>query len=173
VLSMGGFFTLMAVGLASRLPAAMQSGLTALGVHSAAAQTISRTPPVGTLFAAFLGDNPIAQLMRSVDPAQLRAGGGADVATLTGRTFFPHLIADAFHHGLVVAFSASIALLAIAVVASALRGSRYVHAEEPREPHQSVLQATVREAAAVESPNLPGADLAYEQAVHQQPSASR
>ena len=171
VLSMGGFFTLMAVGLASRLPAAMQSGLTALGVNSAAAHTISSTPPVGTLFAAFLGDNPIAQLMLSVDPAQLRVGGGADVATLTGRTFFPHLIAEAFHHGLVVAFSASIALLAIAVVASALRGGRFVHAEAPQ--HDSVLQATVREAAAVESPNVPGADLAYEQALGRSPSTGR
>src|SRR6195952_1908821 len=75
VLSMGGFFTLMAIGLASRLPTAMQNGLTALGVNAAAAHTISTTPPVGTLFAAFLGDNPITQLMGAVDPGQLAAGG--------------------------------------------------------------------------------------------------
>ena len=176
VLSMGGFFTLMAVGLASRLPAAMQSGLTALGVNAGAAHAISTTPPVGTLFAAFLGDNPITQLMGAVDPAQLAAGGGADVATLTGRTFFPRLIADAFHHGLVVAFSASIVLLAIAIVASALRGKKYVHLDEQadEEPHhESMLQATVREAAAVDSPNVPGADLAYEQALGEQPSSTR
>ena len=173
VLSMGGFFTLMAIGLASRLPAAMQNGLTALGVNTGAAHVISTTPPVGTLFAAFLGDNPITQLMSAADPAQLQAGGGADVATLTGRTFFPHLIADAFHHGLVVAFSASIGLLVIAIVASALRGRKYVHLEDTAQPHQTMLQATIREAAAVDSPNVPGVDLAYERALDGQPSASR
>ena len=89
VLSMGGFFTLMAIGLASRLPEAMNSGLLKLGVHPDAAAAIAHTPPVSTLFAAFLGDNPVAQLMGAVDPDQLVAGNGADVATLTGRTFFP------------------------------------------------------------------------------------
>ncbi|MET3804125.1 EmrB/QacA subfamily drug resistance transporter [Nakamurella sp. UYEF19] len=165
VLSMGGFFTLMAIGLASRLPSAMQTGLVALGVHPDAAQTISQTPPVGTLFAAFLGDNPITQLMRAVDPSQLLAGGGADVSTLTGRTFFPTLISDAFHHGLVVAFSASIVLLLIAIVASALRGKQFVHADQDLPGHERVATAMAREGAALEFPAVPGADEAYEEAL--------
>ncbi len=74
VLSMGGFFTLMAVGLASRLPASLYAGLTRLGVTPDAAHTISQTPPVGTLFAAFLGDNPVRALMAQVDPAAAAAG---------------------------------------------------------------------------------------------------
>ena len=168
VLSMGGFFTLMAVGLASRLPSSMYAGLTALGVHPDAAHAISQTPPVGTLFAAFLGDNPITQLMGAVDPAQLKPGNGADVGTLTGQTFFPHLIADAFHHGLVVAFSASVFLLLIAIVASAMRGKRFVYddkaaAEKPH--HESVGQAIAREGAALEYPAIPGADVEYEKAL--------
>ena len=63
VVSMGGFFTLMAIGLASRLPASMASGLTDAGVDPATASQVAHTPPVGLLFAAFLGDNPIGQLL--------------------------------------------------------------------------------------------------------------
>ncbi|MEO9240583.1 MAG: MFS transporter, partial [Jatrophihabitantaceae bacterium] len=103
VLSMGGFFTLMAIGLASRLPDSMYAGLTKLGITPDAAHTISHTPPVGTLVAAFLGDNPIKALVSQVDPQQLQPGSGVDVATLTGRSFFPHLIADPFRHGLAIA----------------------------------------------------------------------
>ncbi len=174
VLSMGGFFTLMAIGLASRLPSSMYAGLTGLGVKSDAAHAISQTPPVGTLFAAFLGDNPITQLMGAVDPAQLKPGSGADVTTLTGQTFFPHLIADAFHHGLVVAFSASVFLLLIAIVASALRGKRYVHddAHDQAGPHhESIGQAMAREGAALEFPAIPQADVEYEKALANEASS--
>jgi MFS family permease len=124
VLSMGGFFTLMAVGLASRLPDSLYAGLTRLGITPDAAHTISQTPPVGTLFAAFLGDNPVKALVEQVDPSQLRPGSGVDVATLTGRTFFPHLIADPFRHGLAIAFGVSIVMLLVAAVASLMRGER-------------------------------------------------
>ncbi len=190
VLSMGGFFTLMAVGLASKLPASMQTGLTALGVNPEAAHAISQTPPVGTLFAAFLGDNPITQLMTAVDPAQLKPGGGADVATLTGRTFFPHLISDAFHHGLVVAFSASIVLLAIAIVASAMRGKHFVHEDQghdqghddhspddhivdDRPHHESTIRAWAREGGATEFPAIPDIDVEYEKALVHAPGRHR
>ena len=124
VLSMGGFFSLMAIGLANALPSAMYNGLTSLGVNTASAQAISQTPPVGTLFAAFLGANPIEQLMQAVDPSQLQPGGGADVATLTGQEFFPTLISGPFKAGLTVAFTVSIAMLLIAAVASMFRGKR-------------------------------------------------
>src|SRR6478736_5188921 len=48
-----------AVGLAGTLPAAMSNGLTNAGVSPAAAGAASHASPVGLLFAAFLGDNPI------------------------------------------------------------------------------------------------------------------
>jgi hypothetical protein len=76
----------MAIGLASRLPNTLYSGLTqAGGVSPGPAHTIAHVPPVGTLFAAFLGDNPTRQLMQQVDPAQLQPGSGVDVARLTGK----------------------------------------------------------------------------------------
>jgi hypothetical protein len=178
VLSMGGFFTLMAIGLASRLPDSMYAGLTRLGVTPDAAHTISQTPPVGTLFAAFLGDNPVRALMEQVDPGQLQPGNGVDVATLTGRSFFPHLLADPFRHGLAIAFGVSIGMLLIAAVASLLRGERYVHAEPVAQAESasnaeashagSVAHAATtglaREAAALDG--IPEQDVAYEDALN-------
>jgi hypothetical protein len=175
VLSMGGFFSLMAIGLANALPSAMYNGLTSLGVNTASAQAISQTPPVGTLFAAFLGANPIEQLMQAVDPSQLQPGGGADVATLTGQEFFPTLISGPFKAGLTVAFTVSIAMLLIAAVASMFRGKRYVYQEvgdenavrasRDKPEQESVMQAMAREGAALEYPAAPGADLEYEEAL--------
>ena len=165
VLSMGGFFSLMAIGLASALPSAMYNGLTSLGVNAASAQTISETPPVGTLFAAFLGANPIEQLMRAVDPSQLQPGHGADVATLTGQTFFPTLISGPFKDGLTVAFSVSIAMLLIATVASMFRGGKFVHPGDDDAPvHESIGEAMAREGAAFDAAVL-GADVEYEEAL--------
>jgi EmrB/QacA subfamily drug resistance transporter len=162
VLSMGGFFSLMAIGLASALPSAMYNGLTALGVNAASAQTISETPPVGTLFAAFLGANPIEQLMQAVDPSQLQPGHGADVATLTGQTFFPTLISGPFKDGLTVAFSVSIAMLLIAAVASLFRGGKFVHPGDDDAPvHESIREAMAREGAAFDAAVL-GAEVEYE-----------
>jgi EmrB/QacA subfamily drug resistance transporter len=153
VLSMGGFFTLMAIGLASRLPGSLYTGLTDAGVSPASARTIAHVPPVGTLFAAFLGDNPIKELMQQVDPAQLRPGSGVDVPTLTGKSFFPHLISEPFMHGLLIAFSASIVMLLIAAAASLLRGEKYVHAEA-RTHHETVAESLAEEGEALAVPAL-------------------
>lgn len=179
VLSMGGFFTLMAVGLAARLPDSMYAGLTRLGITPEAAHTISHTPPVGTLFAAFLGDNPIKALVEQVDPQQLQPGSGVDVATLTGRSFFPHLIADPFRHGLAIAFGVSIVMLLIAAVASLMRGERFVHGETnagvpataattAAPHHESAGTALAREAAALDG--IPGQDVAYQDTLSQDAS---
>jgi EmrB/QacA subfamily drug resistance transporter len=169
VLSMGGFFTLMAIGLASKLPSSLGSGLTGIGVDPASAQTISHTSPVGTLFAAFLGDNPISQLMKSVDPAQLKPGSGVDLGTLNGPTFFPHLISEPFMHGLLIAFGASIVMLLIAAGASLARGKKFVHAEAMSSPHEPLVEAVVeglaREGVGLDAPDVPGNEVAYEDAV--------
>jgi MFS family permease len=155
VLSMGGFFTLMAVGLSSRLPHALSHGLTAAGVSPDAAGAASHVSPVGTLFAAFLGDNPIKELVRNPGP-------GVDTSRIYGQTFFPHLIADPFRHGLLIAFSASILMLLVAAGASLMRGARYIHDEEQG---QTVLQATAREGDALAVPAVLGEQVAYDDAL--------
>ncbi|MEV0799475.1 MFS transporter [Kribbella sp. NPDC050281] len=125
-LSIGIFFSLMIVGLAQTLPAALTSGLEAHGVSATVATGIGQQPPVGSLFAAFLGANPIGTLLGSLPASAIH---GADLNTLTSKQFFPQLIATPFHHGLVIVFSAAIAMSLIAAVASLFRGSRYVHTD--------------------------------------------
>jgi uncharacterized membrane protein len=126
VLSIGIFFTLIILGLASSLPATLSHGLVAQGVPSADAARLAALPPVAIMFAALLGYNPIGTLL---GPAlgQLPA---SHAAYLTGHTFFPSLISAPFQHGLDIAFDFAIAACLVAAVASLLRGRRYVHEEQ-------------------------------------------
>ncbi|WP_244215651.1 MFS transporter [Kitasatospora purpeofusca] len=119
VLSIGVFFSLMVAGLAGSLPHTLSDGLTAQGVPAADAHAVAQLPPVGTLFAAFLGYNPVRELLGPQVLAQVPAG---NAETLTGREFFPHLISGPFHDGLMVVFSLAIAMSLVAAVASLLRG---------------------------------------------------
>jgi hypothetical protein len=121
VLSIGVFFSLMVAGLAGSLPGTLDSGLTAQGVPAASAAAVAATPPVGTLFAAFLGYNPIQALL---GPQILAALPPANAQTLTGREFFPHLISGPFHDGLVVVFWLAIVMSLVGAVASLLRTKR-------------------------------------------------
>jgi len=147
VLSIGVFFTLMIAGLAATLPGALTHGLTAQGVPHAIAFRIGSLPPVGSLFAAFLGYNPVAQLL---GPAGILAHLPAShVALLTGKAFFPRLISGPFHHGLNIVFTMAICLLIIAAGVSLLRGGRYVHEEhapggQPEGAGQTALERSTR-----------------------------
>ena len=100
VLSIGIFFTLIISGLAASLPGAFYAGLTSQGIPAASANVISHLPPTATLFSALLGYNPIQSLL-GPSLAHLPA---AKVAYLTGREFFPKLIASSFGKGLDEAF---------------------------------------------------------------------
>ncbi len=132
VISIGIFFTLLIVGLASSLPATLSGGLEAHGVGAAAAQQAGQAPPISVLFAAFLGYNPVQHLVG----AEALAGVSSHAhAVLTGQAFFPHLIAGPFADGLDTAFGFAIVACLVAAAASLLRGGKYEHAEEPaREP---------------------------------------
>jgi MFS family permease len=128
VLSIGVFFSLMIAGLASTLPTTLTNGLTAHGVPHALALKVGQAPPVSSLFAAFLGYNPVHQLLA---PTGILAHLPAhQVSVLTGKQFFPQLLSGPFHHGLVIVFSTAMAILVIAAFASLLRGGRYVHDEQ-------------------------------------------
>ncbi len=127
VLSIGLFFSLMIAGLASSLPATMERGLAANGVPPATAAHLAHLPPVGSLFAAFLGYNPMHTLLGDDVLAALPPDNAAH---LTGKTFFPELISSPFKHGLAIAFTASLLMCLVAAAASWLRGSQYVHIED-------------------------------------------
>ncbi|TWE13384.1 MFS transporter [Rudaeicoccus suwonensis] len=124
-LSIGIFFSLMIVGLSQHLPNAMRTGLIAQHVPADVAGQVASLPPVGSMFAAFLGFNPIESILKPtgvfahMDPS--------NVQTLTGKEFFPHLLSGPFHDGLVVVFGAAAIMMIVAAIASLLRGSKYVH----------------------------------------------
>jgi MFS family permease len=131
VLSIGIFFSLLIAGLASTLPHALTTGLTAQGVPSAAASQISKLPPIAVLFAAFLGFNPMKQLLGSHILGHLSA---THASYLTGRDFFPQLMSQPFAHGLTIAFIFAIAANVIAAICSLLTGRR----TRPGAEHESL-----------------------------------
>jgi MFS family permease len=116
--SIGLFFSLIILGLAQRLPHALYDGLVSHGIASTAAHRVAALPPVGSLFAAFLGFNPMQTLLHGVRVTHSQA------TALFGRSFFPHLISTPFMDGMHLAFFFSIAITGVAAVASYLRGER-------------------------------------------------
>jgi hypothetical protein len=119
VLSIGVFFSLMIIGLAGTLPGSLYHGLVDQGVPPAAAAQAAHLPPVSTLFAAFLGYNPLQHLLGSSVLSQVTH---AQAATITGRHFFPALITGPFSSGLHAAFDFAIAACLVAAAASWTRG---------------------------------------------------
>jgi MFS family permease len=121
-LSIGIFFSLMVVGLASTLPHTMTAGLEAQGVSSTIATQVGSLPPVATLFAAFLGYNPLAELLGPTGVLQHLPA--ANAATLTGKEFFPSLISGPFHSGLIVVFTAAALMMVVGGLASLVGGGK-------------------------------------------------
>ncbi|TCR80876.1 MFS transporter [Rhizobium sp. BK376] len=120
VLSIGLFFSLMLAGLAQELPQSMEAGLLARHVPADIARQVAATPPVASLFAAFLGYNPMGELI----PASVLQSLPADsVAVLTGKSLFPALMSAPFKQGLFYAFSFSALLYIIAALCSWRGGS--------------------------------------------------
>jgi MFS family permease len=131
-LSIGIFFSLMIAGLAATLPRTLSAGLRSHGVPAGVAGHVASLPPVSTLFASFLGDNPIGSLLKpSGVLARLPQRSAAE---LTSKEYFPRLIEGPFHHGLVIVFSAAIAMSLAGALVSLLRGKQYLHQEPAAGP---------------------------------------
>ncbi len=126
-LSIGFFFSLMIAGLAATLPRTLSSGLRAQGVPAAIAAHVANLPPVSTLFSALLGYNPVKSLL--TPSGVLARLPSHNVAVLTGKQFFPGLISGPFHHGLVIVFSAAIAMSVAGALISLLRGKQFYYTE--------------------------------------------
>jgi hypothetical protein len=85
---------------------------------------------VSTLFATFLGNNPVEHLFGSGGTlAHLTA---AQRTTLTGHTFFPRLVSGPFHHGLTIVFAVAAGMAVVSAAASALRGRQRLPDEPGR-----------------------------------------
>jgi hypothetical protein len=126
VVSIGIFFTLMIIGLSGTLPHALYVGLTAQGVSPAVAHHVATLPPVTTLFASFLGYNPMVHLLGAHVISTLSP---AARTTIVGRKFFPTMIQKAFASGLHPALDFATIVCALAAITSWMRGSR-----EPAKP---------------------------------------
>jgi MFS family permease len=131
-LSIGVFFSLMIAGLASSLPHALTGGLEQQGVASGIAHQVGSLPPVSSLFAAVLGENPLKHLLAPT--GALSSLSPAHQQIVTGTDFFPRLISAPFHDGLIVVFIVATVLSVLGALASLMRGGRYVDAGAASEP---------------------------------------
>jgi MFS family permease len=138
-LSIGVFFSLMIAGLAATLPKALSTGLRSHGVPAGVAHHLASLPPVSTLFASFLGYNPIGSLLRPT--GVLHHLTKAQAAQLTSKEYFPHLISGPFHHGLVIVFSVAIAMSVLGAFASLLRGGQFYYDAPPGDAALAVTPA--------------------------------
>ncbi len=128
VLSMGLFFTIVTLGLAAACPPPVQGpgqrGCRAVRracrrERAADREPVLRVPRLQSDQGTARPDRGLQQLC----PSQQ--------AYVTGRTFFPKLIEQPFASGLHLAFTFAAIVTAVAIIASALRGQRYLHATEP------------------------------------------
>src|SRR5262249_30496850 len=139
VLSIGVFFSLIIVGLSSTLPAVLFHGLHSHGVPIADATQVSHLPPVGSLFASFLGYNPIGTLLAPTLPHLPHA----TAAYLTGHRFFPTLVSHPFATGIHTVFYFAAGCCVVAAIASWLRGGKYYYRADPVEVEAAELLEVV------------------------------
>ena len=157
VLSIGIFFTLLIVGLSSSLPGSLYRGLVAHGVPLAVAAHISHLPPVSTLFAAFLGYNPVQHLVGQNVLSHLSS---SQQSVLIGRGFFPKLIAVPFRAGLHAALDFAIGASLLAALASWSRGRHSVTSALALDGAQVEAGAAPRETSNGGQGELHGSDRA-------------
>ena len=129
VLSIGIFFSLMIAGLASTLPRHHVQGS---GRERCRARR-RRTRSHRNRRSAACSRRSSATTRCRVCSARsrLRTSPATQWQTLTGKHFFPNLISQPFHHGLVIVFAAAIVMSLVGAVFSILRGKRFVHDDDP------------------------------------------
>jgi MFS family permease len=126
------FFTIIITALAKNLPGAFASALTSAGA-SQLAPAFANISPTGALFAAFLGENPIATMLASPQLAQVVASiPQSALSYLEGNSFFPNAIASPFMSALGLSFYIGAGLSFAGAVASALRGKKSIYEDEER-----------------------------------------
>ncbi len=124
-ISMAIFFSIAITVFTQKLPSSLFSTSLSIGLPTSIAAAISKIPPSGALFAAFLGVNPAASFPTSmlslIPPASLKS--------LMSLTFFPNAIGPSFMTGLKDSLYVAIVMTLVGAILSALSGGRYVHGE--------------------------------------------
>ena len=124
--SMAMFFTIVIVGITQRFPAAMTSSLASIGAVQLA-PVLTSIPPTGAMFSAFLGFNPVSTILSGLPTQFVASIPSGTLTTLTGTTWFPQTLADAFMPALRLSFYIGAAFCALAAILSGLRGANYIH----------------------------------------------
>ena len=126
--SMAIFFTIVIIGITQRFPEAMTSSLASIGAVNLA-PILSNIPPTAALFSAFLGYNPVDAILPTLTTSVVSHIPNSILNILTGITWFPSTLANAFLPSLQTSFIIGAILSAIGALLSALRGERYIHDE--------------------------------------------
>lgn len=124
-ISMAVFFSIAITIFSQDLPSSLFSTGINIGLPPSIASILSNIPPSGALFAAFLGENPMASLPASI-LSQIPSGA---YNLLMSPTFFPNAIGPSFMIGLRDSLYIAIALTLSGALLSAFRGGKYVHEE--------------------------------------------
>lgn len=108
-------------------------GLTSVGVPIVDARRVAALPPVSTLFASFLGYNPLEHLL---SPHVIASLPTHTQLSLAKRSFFPSIITKPFHNGLHAACDSAVLACLLAAGCSWLRGGKYVYVEKTAAPDE-------------------------------------
>jgi MFS family permease len=123
-------FTEVVATLGTSLPSAMSTALTTAGA-SQLAPYLSSIPPTIALFAAFLGYNPMHEMITRLPTLAGAHLSTQAVSTITSATWFPDAIAQSFMGALHLALYLNAGLAIVAALASLMRGKKleYEHNE--------------------------------------------
>jgi MFS family permease len=124
------FFTIVVIGLSQNFPGAMTSSLASIGAVQLA-PILSKIPPTAALFSALLGYNPVTGILAALPAPLVALIPHSTFNTLTGITWFPSTLQNAFIPSLRISFYVGAIISAIAAILSALRGGKYIHEDKP------------------------------------------
>jgi len=125
-LSIGLAFTIVIEVLYLNLPSTLSSALTAVGAPQLI-PFMTKIPPTAALFSAFLGYNPVSTILSQLPQNVVSSIPASAIQTMTGKFWFPSVIAPAFMDSLRIAFYFSATLVFVAAVISALRGKTVIY----------------------------------------------
>lgn len=125
VASMAMFFTIVIVSLTRLFPQVLAASLTDVGASNLIGP-MSTIPPTSALFAAFLGYNPVNAILNAIPPSVVNTINPETIKVLTGTTWFPTTLAQAFMPSLRLSFYFGAILSIIATFFSVMRGPKHV-----------------------------------------------
>jgi MFS family permease len=164
-------FSIVLVALSGNLGHSMSAAAANAGAPQLGT-LLDSIPPTSALFAAFLGYNPMAIMLKQLPQTVTSSLSAQSISVLTSKTWFPTAIAPSFMSALGVAFYFNAALAIVAAAASALRGKKYVYDREEEMKTISVHIPTSERRQAKEVDNDPSSSTMIRRAGNEQPEAT-